>query len=179
MKNFKTLLMLFLAVSVFMISCDDDDDSIQQIEIEGQDDPNDDPAAFVGAVYAMTNGNGQVPGTNVQGDNTIIAYGRDAQGGLTPIGPFATNGFGGDFDGGEGLDPLISAYALTKTPDNSTLLAVNAGSNTITSFNINDDFSLAQAGEPQPTGAVGPNSIAFVERDIAVSYTHLTLPTKA
>jgi len=162
MKNFKTFLTLFLAVSVLMISCDDDDSITQPIELE---DPGD-AIAFVGAVYAMTNGNGQVPGTNVQGDNTIVAYGRNAQGELTPIDVFETNGFGGDFDGGEGLDPLISAYALTKTPDNSTLLAVNAGSNTITSFNINEDFSLSQAGEPQATGAIGPNSIAFVERDI-------------
>lgn len=172
MKNLKLFLSLFLAASVFLISCDDDDnDNLIEIgdDNPGDDNPGDDPdgtANFVGAVYAMTNGNGQVPGTTIQGDNTIIAYGRDAQGGLTPIGPFATNGLGGDFDGGEGLDPLISAYALTKTPDNSTLLAVNAGSNTITSFNINDDFSLTQAGEPQPTGAIGPNSIAFVERDI-------------
>ena len=110
----------------------------------------------------MTNGAGQVDG-NVQGPNTIIAYGRDADGSLTPIGPFPTNGNGGDFDGGEGLDPLISAYALTKTPSNENLLAVNAGSNTITSFNILEDFSLEMAGEPQDTGAVGPNSIAFIE----------------
>ncbi len=159
MKTFKLIAASLALSSLFLVSCDEDDDNVI-----GQQNIEDD-APFVGAVYAMTNGNGQVPGTNVQGDNTIIAYGRSADGSLTPIGPFATNGFGGDFDGGEGLDPLISAYALTKTPDNSTLLAVNAGSNTITSFNINDDFSLSQAGEPQPTGAVGPNSIAFVERE--------------
>ena len=167
MKNFKTILSICLVASLCFISCDDDD-TIGDVVPEGQDgeQPGEETAEFAGAVYVMTNGNGQVAGTNVQGDNTILAYGRNAQGELTPIGPFATNGFGGDFDGGEGLDPLISAYALTKTPDNSTLLAVNAGSNTITSFNINDDFSLAQAGEPQPTGAIGPNSIAFVERDL-------------
>lgn len=161
MKNLRLLAILFVATSLFMASCSDDDENINIPEggEEGEE------SNFVGAVYAMTNGNGQVAGTNVQGDNTIIAYGRNAQGELTPIGPFATNGFGGDFDGGEGLDPLISAYALTKTPDNSTLLAVNAGSNTITSFNINEDYSLSQAGDPQPTGAVGPNSIAFVERE--------------
>ena len=113
----------------------------------------------------MTNGNGQVPGI-IQGPNTIITYGRRADGTLTPIGPVDTGGNGGDYDGGEGLDPLISAYALTKTDDNTSLLAVNAGSNTISAFNINDDYSLTLAGTPQPTGALGPNSIAFSERDI-------------
>ena len=93
----------------------------------------------------------------------IVAYGRAEDGTLSAIGSFPTGGNGGDFDGGEGLDPLISAYALTKTDDNENLLAVNAGSNTITSFNIQDDFSLEVAGSPQPTGAVGPNSIAYVE----------------
>jgi 6-phosphogluconolactonase (cycloisomerase 2 family) len=44
-------------------------------------------------------------------------------------------------------------------------LAVNAGSNTITSFNIQEDFSLEIAGEPQDTGAIGPNSIAYFEVD--------------
>ncbi len=158
MKNFKLVASMLSLGTLLTISCSDDDDN-NVIEI-GEEE-----TSFVGAVYAMTNGNGQVPGTTIQGDNTVVAYGRSADGTLTPIGPFPTNGFGGDFDGGEGLDPLISAYALTKTPDNSTLLAVNAGSNTITSFNINEDYSLTQAGEPQPTGAIGPNSIAFVPRE--------------
>ena len=66
----------------------------------------------VGAVYAMTNGEGQIPG-NVQGPNSVVAYSQAADGTLTQIGSFPTGGLGGDYDGGEGLDPLISAYALT------------------------------------------------------------------
>jgi len=117
----------------------------------------------------MTNGNGQIDGI-VQDPNVIIAYGRNSDGSLTPIGPFNTDGNGGDFDGGEGLDPLISAYALTKTDDNSSLLAVNAGSNTLTAFNILDDYSLEIAGSPVTTGAEGPNSIATTD-DILVDGT--------
>jgi 6-phosphogluconolactonase (cycloisomerase 2 family) len=155
MKNLRhSLLGLLTVASIASCSDDDDNNSVPDQELP-----------VVGAVYAMTNGDGQVEG-NIQGPNNIIAYGRRADGSLTPIGPFATGGNGGDFDGGEGLDPLISAYALTKTDDNTCLLAVNAGSNTITSFNINSDFSLSVAGTPQPTGAIGPNSIAFSERNI-------------
>ncbi|MDH7447076.1 beta-propeller fold lactonase family protein [Aquimarina sp. 2201CG14-23] len=153
MKNLKLSLYTLLAVILIFTSCSDDDDFIS-------DGGGEETTDFVGAVYAMTNGSGQVPG-NVQGANTIISYGRNSDGTLTPIGPVPTGGNGGDFDGGEGLDPLISAYALTKTDDNKNLLAVNAGSNTITSFNIQDDFSLQAAGSPQSTGADGPNSIAY------------------
>ena len=160
MKKINLMLIAFLVASITFVSCNSDDDATPNPDGEEQGDDGDDDAAFVGAVYAMTNGEGQVVGTNVQGPNTIIAYGRADDGSLTPIGPFPTGGNGGDYDGGEGLDPLISAYALTKTDDNENLLAVNAGSNTITSFNIADDFSLEIAGESLDTGAIGPNSIA-------------------
>ncbi len=160
MKKNNILFALFFIASLAIVSCSSDDDATTPDTGEETNDDTDDTADFVGAVYAMTNGDGQIPGTNVQGPNTIIAYGRAADGSLTPIGPFLTGGDGGDYDGGEGLDPLISAYALTKTDDNQNLLAVNAGSNTITSFNIADDYSLELAGTPLDTGAIGPNSIA-------------------
>jgi len=115
---------------------------------------------FVGAVYAMSNGEGQVPG-NVQGPNSVIAYGQAPNGMLTLIDSYPTGGNGGDFDGGEGLDPLISAYAITKTQDNKFVLAVNAGSNTVTSMAVNEDFSL-EAVDTESTLDVGPNSIAYV-----------------
>ena len=148
MKNYNLGLLALFSTALMFTSCSDDDDNGGNSG-EG--------AAPVGAVYAMTNGEGQIDG-NVQGPNTIITYSRAADGTLTPIGPVLTGGNGGDFDGGEGLDPLISAYALTKTRDNSFMLAVNAGSNTITALPINEDYSL---GEPQSIGtsAVGPNSI--------------------
>ena len=122
-------------------------------------------ADAVGAVYAMTNGQGQVAGTNVQGPNSVVAYAQAEDGTLSRIGTYPTGGNGGDYDGGEGLDPLISAYAITKTLDNRFVLAVNAGSNTITSMAVNPDFSLTVA-DTQSTVDVGPNSIAFIERDI-------------
>ena len=65
------------------------------------------------------------------------------------------------YDGGEGLDPLISAYAITKSNDNRFVMAVNAGSNTVTSMRVNEDFSL-EVVDTESTIDVGPNSIAYV-----------------
>ena len=118
----------------------------------------------VGAVYAMTNGNGQ------DGDpaNNIVAYSRNADGTLNNIGRFSTQGNGGDFDGGEGLDPLISAYALTKSDDNKFVFAANAGSNTLSVFQVNEDYSLTLTDQ-QSTNGVGPNSIAYSNGLVYVS----------
>ncbi len=150
MKNLLKIQVLFaLTLVLIMSSCQDDDN--------GTPTPEDD---FIGAVYAMTNGLGQVTGTQVQGDNSIVAYGRNQDGTLELVGNFRTGGNGGDFDGGEGLDPLISAYALTKTPDNRFVLAVNAGSNTLSVFTVNSDYSLTLS-DSKSTNGVGPNSIAF------------------
>ena len=113
-----------------------------------------------GGVYVMTNGEGQIDG-NVQGPNSIVAYAQAGDGTLTRIGSYLTGGNGGDFDGGEGLDPLISAYAITKTNDNRFVLAVNAGSNTVTSMAVNADYSLT-VRDTESTIDVGPNSIAYV-----------------
>ncbi len=156
MKSLFNFLSVILFSSLIIASCGDDDDTTTG---SGSD------SDFAGAVYAMSNGAGQVEGTAVQGSNSIVAYGRNQDGTLDLIDEFDTGGNGGDFDGGEGLDPLISAYALTKTADNNFLLAVNAGSNTITSFTIQDDFSLEQSNV-QTTNGVGPNSIAHIERSV-------------
>lgn len=116
-------------------------------------------ASLEGAVYAMSN--------RPEG-NSIAAWGRAEDGTLSPIGEFATGGLGASFDGGEGLDPLISAYALTLTQDERFLLAVNAGSNTVSAFEIQDDYSLVLTGLARSSG-VGPNSIAEHEGLIYVS----------
>ncbi|MEL6987364.1 MAG: hypothetical protein AAGK97_05990 [Bacteroidota bacterium] len=49
---------------------------------------------------------------------------------------------------------------MTKTNDNEIVLAVNAGSNTISSLLVNKDFSLDRR-DVQNTNGVGPNSIAY------------------
>ena len=62
-----------------------------------------DGGGAAGGVFVMS---------NIQEANTIVSYARAADGTLSLVGEFETGGLGGDFDGPEGLDPLISAYAL-------------------------------------------------------------------
>lgn len=105
----------------------------------------------VGAVFA---------GTNDLDNNEIASFSRGADGQLTHVGNFSTGGSGStEFDGGEGLDPLISADSIVVTEDEQFLLTVNAGSDTISSFKINDDYSLSLISVI-PSGGVGPNSVA-------------------
>lgn len=90
-KNFLTVC-IFAAIGVGMTSCGDDN------EIGSGDGTTPITSNFAGAVYAMSNGSGQVDG-NVQGDNWIAAYGRAADGTLSLIDRYGTGGLGGDFDG--------------------------------------------------------------------------------
>ena len=109
------------------------------------------PGDPIGAVFV---------GTNDLDDNSVAAFARAADGTLSPIGEFSTGGQGStEFDGGEGLDPLISADSLVVTEDERFLLTVNAGSDEIVSFRINDDFSLTRVSVVD-SGGVGPNSVA-------------------
>ena len=71
-----------------------------------------------GAVYTQTND----PAGNI-----VQAFDRDARGGLTPAGSFATGGAGSAALGGR-------QGAVELSDDESTVYAVNAGSNTVSSF---------------------------------------------
>ena len=126
------------------ISTDDDGNIVIGASSDGDNGP-------AGGVFAMS---------NILEENTIVAYARADDGTLSLVGEFSTGGLGGDFDGPEGLDPLISAYSLINTPDNEYLMAVNAGSNTITVMAINDDMSL-EIVDVEDTLGVGPNSLAY------------------
>ena len=116
--------------------------------------------AQVGGVYTMT---------NALDGNEIAAFARFSNGKLRRIGSFATGGLGStEFDGGEGLDPLISADSIIVSEDHSLLFAVNAGSDSITSFRINRNFSLTRV-HTVSSGGVGPNSLAMSGSRLFVS----------
>lgn len=137
-------------------SSDDDDDNT---DIAGEGGDGGGISTPAGGVFVMS---------NILSANTIVAYQRASDGTLSLAGEFDTGGQGGDFDGGEGLDPLISAYALINTPDNEYLMAVNAGSDTVSVMQINDDMSL-QLVDTESTNGTGPNSIAYHNGIVYVS----------
>lgn len=108
------------------------------------------PTSFDGGVFVMS---------NEFGGNRVFSYGRASDGTLTPVGATYTGGVGASFDGGEGLDPLISAYALEITEDKRFVLATNAGSNSVSVLRIEAGMGLTLV-DVEPTLGVGPNSIA-------------------
>lgn len=128
-----------------------DDDGNLVVSSTGGDDNSAGAADAAGGVFVMS---------NILEANTVVAYSRAADGTLSLAGEYATGGQGGDFDGAEGLDPLISAYAIINTPDNEYLMAVNAGSDTISVMRVNDDMSL-ELVDTESSFGTGPNSLAF------------------
>ena len=113
-----------------------------------------------GAVYVQTNA--------LEG-NEIAAFGRNLNGTLFHIGDYATGGAGStEFDGGEGLDPLISADSIIAVQNEQFLVTVNAGSDTLTCFRIEDDFGLTKVSTIS-SGGVGPNSLAYANGYLYVS----------
>ena len=98
-----------------------------------------------GAVFVMT---------NAASGNEIIAYGRNADGSLEQGRRFSTGGRGS----GGITDPLASQGSLTLTEDRSFLLAVNAGSGSISVFRVHGDrLSLV---DRVPCGGAEPVAVA-------------------
>ncbi|RIK36572.1 MAG: 3-carboxymuconate cyclase [Chloroflexi bacterium] len=97
-----------------------------------------------GAVYVLTNS---------PAGNEVLVYGRGGDGSLTPTGSFATGGTGS----GTGLG---SQNAVIVSDDHQLLFAVNAGSNSISSFRIRPGQGL-ELVSVVPSGGSTPTSVAF------------------
>jgi len=96
-----------------------------------------------GAVYALTNSSD---------GNAVLVYQRGGDGLLTPAGSFATGGTGT-------VASLGSQGAVIVSDDHQLLFAVNAGSNSISSFRIRPDgLELVNTA---PSGGTMPTSVAF------------------
>ena len=94
-----------------------------------------------GAVYTQTND----PAGNV-----VQAFDRDARGELTPAGTFST--------GGAGLAALGNRQgAVELSDDESTVYAVNGGSNTVSVFDARRSGLALE--DVAPSGGVAPNSV--------------------
>lgn len=105
------------------------------------------------AVYVMT---------NESSGNNVLVYSRSAAGKLTPIQTISTQGLGS----GGNNDPLASQGALTMNAGGTLLLAVNAGSNQVTSFTITPTGltfnNIVSSGGSGPVSVAISGSHAFV-----------------
>ncbi|HEY2499197.1 MAG TPA: hypothetical protein VGK24_19225 [Candidatus Angelobacter sp.] len=119
--------------------------------------------AFSSAVFAKTalaqDTTGAVyVGTNNAQENGLVAYGRNPDGTLAYIGEYQSGGAGGRLNTGGPVDTLISAHSVLNV-DNRFVLQINAGSNSVSSFRVNKDFSLTLIGVV-PSDGFGPDTIA-------------------
>ena len=101
---------------------------------------------------AGRSGNVYVP-TNQATGNSILVFHRDPSGVLTFAASVPTGGVGA----GTGADPLASQGAVVLSGDNRLLFAVNAGSNSVSTFAISGD-RLTPLGTV-PSGGTFPVSL--------------------
>ncbi len=111
-----------------------------------------------GAVYAMSNNLKQ---------NSIISYVRNSKDQFVFLAEFRTGGRGGILDTGDNVNPLISQNSIIVTPNKRFLLAVNAGSNSVTVFRILKNFRLRRVFIAKVLGR-GPMAIAINRRGTLV-----------
>jgi hypothetical protein len=119
----------------------------------------------VAAEYVYVESNLKAPNAN-----SIYAFRRDPQGNLhqLPGSPFLTGGAGVQ-DSSLKLGPYDSDQNIVTNADQSLLLAVNSGSDTIAVFRINADGTLkAVPGSPFPSGGTNPVSLGVVGEYLVV-----------
>ncbi len=98
--------------------------------------------------------------SNEPGGNKVLAFNRAANGSLTPAGSFATGGNGS----GGGLG---SQGSVVVDRSHHVLVAVNAGSNSVSAFRVRANGSLTLMGTA-PSGGVRPISVAVRDQTVVV-----------
>ena len=100
-----------------------------------------------GSVFVQLNGGS---------GNSVEAFSRSHNGTLTAVGEFSTGGLGGKADGAP-VDALASQGSLALVDGNKALVAVNAGSGTVSALEIHRDrLSLESV---VPSGGLFPTSV--------------------
>jgi len=117
------------------------------------------PASSDGSGFGLPGAHGTVfVQTDNPAGNQVVAYDRQPGGTLSDAGAYATGGLGGILSGSV-VDHLASQGSLALSPDGTALIAVNAGSNTISVFGAHGDrLRLRQVIS---SGGVFPVSVAI------------------
>jgi 6-phosphogluconolactonase (cycloisomerase 2 family) len=102
--------------------------------------------------------------TNELSGNQIAVYDRGHDGRLTRVATYPTGGLGGAAAPGTESDHLASQGSLVYDRDHRLLMAVNAGSDTISAFRVHGD--RLRLADVLPSGGQFPASIA-VHGDLA------------
>ena len=127
--------------------------------------------ALVGAAPAFAQGNDGPRGvvfvqTNEPSGNKIDVFDRGSDGRLSLAGVFPTGGLGGVAAPGTESDHLASQGSLALTADGDTLIAVNAGSDTVTSFRVHGDRlqlrSIVSSGGQFPASVAVNGRLVYV-----------------
>ena len=97
--------------------------------------------------------------------NGLAVYHRNADGTLEYVTTYATGGLGGR-ETGAGSDPLASQGSLQLVRDAGLLLAVNAGSGTVSVFHVDGDRlrleQVISSGGPFPSGLAVHDDLVYV-----------------
>jgi 6-phosphogluconolactonase (cycloisomerase 2 family) len=97
--------------------------------------------------------------TNQPSGNAVVVFHRGHDGQLAAAGTYATGGLGGTAAPGTESDRLASQGSLAYDRSEHTLIAVNAGSNTVSAFRIEGDHLRLSA--VVPSGGQFPASVAI------------------
>jgi hypothetical protein len=96
--------------------------------------------------------------TNEPTGNHVVVYDRGSDGTLTRAGTYATGGNGGAASPGTESDHLASQGSLVYDAANNLVIAVNAGSNTVSAFAVSGD--RLQLRDVVSSGGEFPASVA-------------------
>jgi 6-phosphogluconolactonase (cycloisomerase 2 family) len=111
------------------------------------------PGSDRGDVYVLSN---QTSG------NSVMVYHRDASGALSFVNSYATGGNGA----GSGADPLGSQNPVVLTRNGQLLLAVNAGSDSISAFQVSGDtlvpVNTVSSGGTMPVSLAVRHDLVYV-----------------
>ncbi len=119
-------------------------------------------AALVGAQAANADGAHGAKGvvfvqTNQLAGNEVVVYDQAADGTLRPAGTYATGGNGGAALPGTESDRLASQGSLAYDAKHKLLIAVNAGSDTVSAFRVKGD--RLELEDVLPSGGQFPASV--------------------